>query len=175
MAIWLNFVTTISLYRRRKLLCCRSEWINELVSETIESEPTTNSVDFDPIFPILETETEFSSEYFTEMFLSYILGPSVVKYSILSSNRRGKLHAVIDCLFFRTAVSFLLVWSKNLALPKALYECNSRVTVLIVNVTWTSLWHLHRQRWMHFHKIGLVLEHDVWVSEVTLRCKCDKM
>ena len=99
MAIWLNFVTTISLYRRRKLLCCRSEWINELVSETIESEPTTNSVDFDPIFPILETETEFSSEYFTEMFLSYIFGPSVVKYGILSNNSRSKLHAVIHCLF----------------------------------------------------------------------------
>ena len=42
---------------------------------------------------------EFSSEYFTEMLLSYIFGPSVVKYGILSNNRRSKLHVVIDCLF----------------------------------------------------------------------------
>ena len=43
---------------------------------------------------------KFSSEYFTEMLLSYIFGPSAVKYGILSNNRRNKLHAVIDCLFF---------------------------------------------------------------------------
>ena len=46
-------------------------------------------------------ETEFSSEYFTEILLSYICGPSVVKYDILSNNRRRKLHAVIDCLSFQ--------------------------------------------------------------------------
>ena len=33
------------------------------------------------------------------MLLSYIFGPSVVKYDILSNNRRSKLHAVIDCPF----------------------------------------------------------------------------
>ena len=76
--IYFNFCSLLPL--RRKLLCC-SEW----VSVTIESEPITNSDDFDPIFPILETspETEFSSEYFTEMLLSYISGPRVVKYGIL--------------------------------------------------------------------------------------------
>ena len=56
---------------------------------------------------MLETcpKTEFSSEYFTEMLLSKIFRPSVVKYGILSDNRRSKLHAVIDCLFF---LSFLV-------------------------------------------------------------------
>ena len=34
---------------RRKLPCCPSEW----VSITTESEPTTNTADFDPIFPDL--------------------------------------------------------------------------------------------------------------------------
>ena len=34
---------------RRKLLCCPSEW----VSVTIESEPSTSSADFDPMFPDL--------------------------------------------------------------------------------------------------------------------------
>ena len=34
------------------------------------------------------------------MLLSHIFGPSVVKFIILSNNRRSKLHAVIDCLFF---------------------------------------------------------------------------
>ena len=69
----------------------------------MESELTTNSADFDPIFPYLgdgSPETEFFSEYFTETLLSYIFGPSVVKYGILSNNRRSKLHAVIDCLIF---------------------------------------------------------------------------
>ena len=53
---------------RRKLLCCPSKW----VSVTIESEPTKNSADLDPIFPDLRDflETEFSSEYFTEILLS---------------------------------------------------------------------------------------------------------
>ena len=37
------------LPRRRKLLCCPSEW----VSVTIESEPSTSSADFDPMFPDL--------------------------------------------------------------------------------------------------------------------------
>ena len=72
------------------------------MSATIESEPSTNSADYDPMFPIFETspETEFSSEYFTEMLLSYIVGPRMVKYDILSNNRRSALHAVIDCVFF---------------------------------------------------------------------------
>ena len=39
-------------------------------------------------------------EYFTEMLLSYIIGPSMVKYDILSNYRPRKLHAVIDCLIF---------------------------------------------------------------------------
>ena len=75
------------------------------MSVTIESELTTNSVDFVPIFPDLRDfqETEFSSEYFREMLLSYIFEPSVVKYGILSNNRRSNQHVVIDFLFFSTA------------------------------------------------------------------------
>ena len=34
------------------------------------------------------------------MLLSYIFGPSMVKYDILSYSRRSKLHAVLDGLFF---------------------------------------------------------------------------
>ena len=76
------------------------------MSVTIESELTRNFTDFDPTSAlILETspEKELSSEYFTEMLLSYIFGSSVVKYGILSSKRCSKLHAVIDCLFFHVA------------------------------------------------------------------------
>ena len=42
------------------------------------------------------------------MTLSYIFGPCVVKYGILSNNRRSKLQAVIDCLFFRLRLFSLL-------------------------------------------------------------------
>ena len=48
------------LLRRRKLLCC-PEW----VSVTIESDPSRNFANFDPMFPIFETSTG-----------SYIFGPS---------------------------------------------------------------------------------------------------
>ena len=37
--------------------------------------------------------------FLQSILLSYFSGPSVVKYGILS-NRRIKLHAVRDCLFF---------------------------------------------------------------------------
>ena len=43
---------------------------------------------------------ELSLEYFTEMLLSFIFGPSVVKYDMLSNNCRSKIHAVVDCPFF---------------------------------------------------------------------------
>jgi len=83
-----------------------SEW----VSVTIESEPWTNSF-LIWCSPIFETypEREFSLEYFTEnlMLLSYIFVPSMVKYNILSNNRRSKLHTVIDCLFFANLSSFM--------------------------------------------------------------------
>ena len=71
------------------------------MSATFESGSRTNSADFDPIFHDLINFhlTEFTSEYFTEMFLSYMFGPSVVTYGILRNNRRSRLHAVIDCLF----------------------------------------------------------------------------
>ena len=56
---------------------------------------------------------EVSSEYFTEMLLSYIFGPSVVRYDILSNNSSGTLHAVINCVFFK----------EQLALPLVITEC----------------------------------------------------
>ena len=95
------------------------------MSATIESEPSTNSADYDPMFPIFETspETEFSSEYFTEMLLSYIFGPRMVKYDILSNNRRSTLHAVIDCVFFNLSKIALKVdarkrgYKKNYFVP----------------------------------------------------------
>ena len=52
---------------------------------------------------------EFSSKYFTEMLLSDIFEPSVVKYDILGNNRRSKLHAVIDCLFLYKFLQPLLL------------------------------------------------------------------
>ena len=47
----------------------------------------------------LTQRRNFFSEYFTEMLLSYMYGPCMVKYGILSNSRRIKLQAVIDCLF----------------------------------------------------------------------------
>jgi len=72
------------------------------MSLKIKSEPTTKSAHFDPIFADLRDflQTEFSSEYFQKMLLSYVFRPSVVKYGILGNNRRSKLHAVIDYLFY---------------------------------------------------------------------------
>ena len=49
---------------------------------------------------------DFSAEYFTEMWLSYIFRPSVVNYDVLRNNRYSRLHAVIDCLFFCTWYTF---------------------------------------------------------------------
>ena len=71
---------------------------------TIESEPTTNSADFDPIFPDLR---EFPGDgVFFRIFYrnvascSYIFRSSVVKYGILSNNRRSKLPIFVVELFF---------------------------------------------------------------------------
>ena len=77
-----------------------SEWVS--VSITIESEPPTNCANFDPMLPNLWNfpGAGVFSEYFTEMLLSYIFRPRVVKYDILRNNRCSKLHAVLDCLFF---------------------------------------------------------------------------
>ena len=68
---------------------------------TIESAPTTKSSDFDPI--VLDPSDFLGEQSFlqsiTEILLTYISRPSVVKYGILSNNRCSKLHAVLDCLF----------------------------------------------------------------------------
>ena len=73
----LHFCSLLLL--RHKLLCCPSEWVTESVSVIIEleSKPTMNSADFNPIFP-------------REMLLCYIFRTSVVKYDILSNKRRSK-------------------------------------------------------------------------------------
>ena len=85
---------------RCKLLCCPSEWVSQCNNKI---QALNELCRFWSDGPIFETslETEFSSEYYyTEMLLSFIFGPSEVKYDIVSNNRRSKLHAVIDCLFF---------------------------------------------------------------------------
>ena len=72
------------------------------MSVTIESEPSTNSADFDPMFPDLgnfRVDRVFFG-VFCRNIANLHLWPSVVKYDILSNNRRSKIHAVIDCLFF---------------------------------------------------------------------------
>ena len=69
------------------------------MSVTTESEPTTNSADFDPIFP---DPRDFLGDgvFFTltEMLLSYIFVPSVVKYGIPRNNRRSYMQ--VKAAFF---------------------------------------------------------------------------
>ena len=94
-SVTVRFLFCSPLPQRHKLLCCPSEW----VSVSRESEPKTNSTDFDLILRH-PWGPRFSSENFTEMLPSYIFGPSVVKYGILSNSRHSKLNAVIDCLIY---------------------------------------------------------------------------
>ena len=60
------------------------------------------------------------------MLLSYIFGPSVVKYDIVSNNRRSMLHAVmdLDCLFFSICRSDFLLsfWTYSAKSPLILAE-----------------------------------------------------
>ena len=75
------------------------------MSVTIESEPSTNSADLDLMFPDL---LKFPGDgVFFRVFyrnVAYLVTSSspacYCKYDILSKNRRSKLLAVIDCLFF---------------------------------------------------------------------------
>ena len=55
--------------------------LSEWVSVTMEPESTTNSTDFDPMFP------DFSGDqgFLQSILLRYFSGPSVVKYGILSN------------------------------------------------------------------------------------------
>jgi len=87
-----------------------SFWVSEWLTECNDRIRAYNELCWSVLSiwysPILETspDKEFSSEYFTEILRSDIFGPSVVKYDILSNNRRSKLHAVIDCLLFSLVV-----------------------------------------------------------------------
>jgi len=77
--------------------------LSEWMSVTIESEPSTNSADFDPMFPYLwnfPVDRVFFRVFYRNVAYLCIFGPSMVKYNVLSNNRRSELHAVIDCLFF---------------------------------------------------------------------------
>jgi len=83
----------------------------------------------------------YSSEYFTEMLLSYIFGASVVKYDILSNNRSSKQHAVIDCLFF-VLLCFLVRMENQNARGKTLQsrvdnKTSKRCTAFIL--TWFTV------------------------------------
>ena len=75
-----------------------SEWVSATIEPSIGTLPI--SIRCSPIFET-SPERDFSLEYFTEMLFSYIFGPSVVKYDILSNDRRSKLQVVIHCLFFQ--------------------------------------------------------------------------
>lgn len=90
---------------------------------TKESKLKTNSANFDLIFPILETYSQtdrvfFSVFYRILMLLSYIFGPSVVKYGILSNNRCRKPHADTDCIFFNLTHSSWLFKHRPYKLKK---------------------------------------------------------
>ena len=82
-------------------LCCPSEW----VSVTIESEPSTNSATFDPMFPDLwdfpRDRVFFRVFYRNAAYIVISSGPAWLNtIIILNNNRCSELHAVIDCLFF---------------------------------------------------------------------------
>ena len=75
---------------------------------------------------------EVSSEYFTEMLLSYIFGPSVVRYNILSNNSSGTLHAVINCVFFKEQLALPLVIKLRCLPPPN--ECSLTECIAIINL-----------------------------------------
>ena len=97
----------------------------------IECEPSTNSANLIQFCLIFETslEMEFSSEYVTEMLLSFIFRPSVVKYDILSNKRCNKLHAVIDCLFF--FYHFGLTWKRSFSRCRG-GASNHEITIIVL-------------------------------------------
>ena len=72
------------------------------MSVTIESERCRFRSDVSRSLKLPQRPSFLQFFFFTEMLLSYIFGPSVVKYDILSNDKCRKLHAVIE------AASFLL-------------------------------------------------------------------
>ena len=74
------------------------------------------------VSPIFQTspQTELSSEYFTEMLLSYVFGPRMVKYDILSNNWRSKIHAYMQ---LKTAYFFFFTVNAS-ATPAPLCPSN---------------------------------------------------
>ena len=101
--IIIHVITFCSLLPlRRKLLCRPSEWVSEWVSECNNRIRAQRALSISiRCFPIFETspETDFSSEYVTEMLHSYIFGPSVVKYDILINNRRVSFMQLQTAIF----------------------------------------------------------------------------
>ena len=72
------------------------------VSVAIESEPSTKSADFDPMFPGLWNfpgDGVFFKLFYKNVAYFYLQAQRGY-CDILSNNRRTKLHAVIDCLFY---------------------------------------------------------------------------
>ena len=105
---------------RRKLLCCPSEWVSEcnnrirFLNELCRFRPhVCRSLK-------LPRRRSFLQSILQKCWLSCIYESSVVKHDILSNNRRSKLHAVIDCLFFDKALQkkkaqrFVPNWLQNL-------------------------------------------------------------
>ena len=83
---------------RCKLLCCPSEWVSECNNRIRSPNELCRFPSDVPRSLKLPRRRSFLLS--TEMLLSYIFGPSVVKYDILSNNRGSKLRAVIDSLFY---------------------------------------------------------------------------
>lgn len=101
----------------------------EWVSVTIESEPTSNSADFDPMFPDFR---DFPRDgVFVRVCyrnVAYIFGPSLVKCSILCDDRHSKLHAVRLLIL----LSWLLIMTA---------ACRSQLTLSSVDCTKT-MWEM---------------------------------
>ena len=85
-------------------ICCKNSFIDSHHEKTMNKSLKRQGLTSMPARFSLNLRAslkrEFSSEYFTEMLLSYIFGPRVVKCGILSNNRHSKLHAFIDCQLF---------------------------------------------------------------------------
>ena len=84
----------------------------------------------------------FFKIFHSVLLLSYIFGPSVVKYDIQSNSWHSKLHAVIDCLFFNR-VATVSPWA-------CLQTCD------------TCCW---RRYFFHFIYVTFVNSCGMWVND----------
>ena len=102
MAVYAKYVVErIQIFVAYYLLDYYAVLLIERGSVTLESEPSTKSADFDPMFPDLGNfpgDGVFFRVFYRNVALLHLRAQRG-KNDILSNNRRSKLHAVIDCLF----------------------------------------------------------------------------